>query len=239
MPEFAEGEHSGLVVPAEVAAALPALRFAYGANHSFQRLGCAVRLGERAGDHMLQPQQLLGAHARGDVLAYAAIALEELLRVEHRLAARADIARIALRIDAPIDEIGKGLPRVERRLARLPAVAGRHGAPRPASGPVKLPRIDSGPLEALALDQREAVAFILLPVPFGGKLEVEVEALLVLARRAEIGFPRALGHDGLEPLDPGPQLDFPCPGAAVLPVCVQVVLRDFIGEEHRVLPAPA
>src|SRR5258705_4660746 len=196
MPEFAEGEHSGLVVPAEVAAALPALRFAYGANHSFQRLGCAVRLGRRQGDHVLKSQQLLGAHARGDVLADAAIAFEALLRVEHRLAARADVARIALRIDAPIDEIGEGLPRLERRLVRLPAAADRHGAPVPARGPVELPRIDSGSVEALALDQGEPVAFILLPVPFGGKLEVEVEALLVLARRTEIGFLRALGHEG-------------------------------------------
>src|SRR5258705_6913576 len=156
MPEFAEGEHSGLVVPAEVPAALPALRFAYGANHSFQRLGSTVRLGERAGDHVLQSQQLLGAHARGDVLADTAIALEALLRVEHRLAARADVTRIALRIDAPVDQPGEGLPRIERRLVRLPAAGDRHGAPVPARGPVELPRIDSGSLEALALDQREA-----------------------------------------------------------------------------------
>src|SRR6266446_8269210 len=38
-------------------------------------------------------------------------------------------------------------------------------------------------------------------------------------------------------LDPGPQLDFPGPGAAVLSVYVQVVLRDLVGEEHTVRTA--
>src|SRR2546427_4897849 len=39
-------------------------------------------------------------------------------------------------------------------------------------------------------------------------------------------------YPALEPLDPGPQLDFPGPGAAVLSVYMQVVLRDLVGEEH-------
>src|SRR5438445_9638333 len=38
-------------------------------------------------------------------------------------------------------------------------------------------------------------------------------------------------------LDPGPQLDFPGPGAAVLSVYVQVVLRDLVGVEHPVRAA--
>src|SRR6266508_967166 len=42
-----------------------------------------------------------------------------------------------------------------------------------------------------------------------------------------------------EPLDPGAQLDFPGPGAAVLSVYVQVVLRDLVGEEHPVRAALA
>src|ERR1700719_157376 len=41
----------------------------------------------------------------------------------------------------------------------------------------------------------------------------------------------------LELLDPGPQLDLPGPGAAVLAVDVQIALRDGLGGEHSVIAA--
>src|SRR2546421_7496080 len=50
---------------------------------------------------------------------------------------------------------------------------------------------------------------------------------------------RLTRYGASELLDPGPQLDFPGPGAAVLSVYVQVVLRDLVGEEHPVRAALA
>src|SRR2546421_5659492 len=50
---------------------------------------------------------------------------------------------------------------------------------------------------------------------------------------------RLTRYGASELLDPGPQLDFPGPRAAVLAVQVQVVLRDLVGEEHPVRAAPA
>src|SRR4029077_14357693 len=38
-----------------------------------------------------------------------------------------------------------------------------------------------------------------------------------------------------ELFDPGPQLELPRQGAAVLPVDVQVTLRDLVGQQHGVL----
>ena len=169
-----------LVVPAEVAAALPALGLADRADHRLQRLARAVRIGETAGDDVLQAQQLIRAGARGDVLGDAAVALEALLRVEHGLAARADVARIALRIDALVDEVGEGLSRLEQGPVRLPAsvVAEGHGAALPARGPEEFARVAPGLLEHRAADQGEAVVFVLLPVPLRRELEVAAEALV-------------------------------------------------------------
>src|SRR5256885_12814350 len=48
---------------------------------------------------------------------------------------------------------------------------------------------------------------------------------------------RLTRYGASELLDPGPQLDLPSPGAAVLAVQVQVVLRDLVGVEHPVRAA--
>ncbi len=184
VPEFAEGQHCVLLVPAEVPAALPALRLRYRANYRLQRLGCAVRFGKRAGNHVLEAQELLGARARGDVPADAAVALEALLRVEHGLPARGDVARLTLRIDTLVDESGKGPPGFEQSLVRFPAsvVADGHGAAVPALGPAKLPGVESGLFEPRPPDQGKAVVLVLLPVPLRGKFEVAFEALFAQPR---------------------------------------------------------
>jgi len=69
---------------------------------------------------VLEPQQLLRAHARGDVPGDAAVA-HEASAVEHRLTARADVTHLAVRIHAPVNEIGKRLPRLEHGLVPFPA----------------------------------------------------------------------------------------------------------------------
>src|SRR6185437_7660251 len=80
----------------EVAAAVPALALAYRADRRADHLGGAVRGGERARHAVLQLAQLLGALARRDVLADAAVTLEHARRVEERLAADQHPARLAL-----------------------------------------------------------------------------------------------------------------------------------------------
>src|SRR5262245_11091640 len=66
-PELAEAQHASFLVPAPVFAALPVFRLAHRTNRGLQCRRNAVRVGERAGDRMFQPQQLVGALAVGDV----------------------------------------------------------------------------------------------------------------------------------------------------------------------------
>ena len=195
VPELAEAQHTGLFVHPQVAPAFPALGLADGADHGLQRRGYVVCLGDAAGHHVLQSQQLFRALARGDVLGDAAIA-REAPPVEHRLPAAADIPHFALVIDASGDEVCERLPRFEQGLVSVPApvIADRDRVKIPACGPDVLLRIEARLPEARADEQGETVALVLLPVPLRRKLEDDFQALFSQALRVAGAL---LAHRGL------------------------------------------
>src|SRR6185436_10115471 len=102
-------------------AAIPAFRLANGLEDAPQGLFRIVRLGEAAGDAVLEPQQPHHALLRGDVAADAAVAGEALARVEDRLAADAEVAPAAVLEGAPHQDIPVGLARRENCAVRVPA----------------------------------------------------------------------------------------------------------------------
>jgi hypothetical protein len=100
------------LVQAEQLGAVPAFGFAGRPQRAFGACGRAARLGEAAGDDVLQAQQLLAALLFGDVAAHAAIAGKAVPGVEHRLAAHADVAPVAVVEVAPHEHFAERLPRL-------------------------------------------------------------------------------------------------------------------------------
>ena len=125
--------------------------------------------------------QFLRAPGVGDVLGGATITPESALGVDNRLPAGADVPHPALRIRALEEKVGKRLSCLQRRLVLVPtaAVADWNRAAVPAVRPEEILRVDTVPHGA-ASDESKATAFILLPVPFGGELGEDLEALLPL-----------------------------------------------------------
>src|SRR5262249_8502569 len=131
-----EAQHPGLFIDPEMPPALPAFGFAKRADDRDEGGRDGLRLGQRTRNVVLEPEQQFFALFLGDVAGGSAIAAEAALAVEHRLAAGADVARLALRVGTRNQEVVEGLARVEQRLVLVPAaaVAHRHGAVIPARG---------------------------------------------------------------------------------------------------------
>src|SRR2546421_10588382 len=131
---------------------------------------------------MLEILQLLGALARRDVLADAAVALERARAVENRLAADAGVFQPAV-AGGPLQlQIAKRLVRLEHRAMRRP-VRLRHVERRRV--PARLP--DAARRTALVAAARgvrhagEAEILVLLPIPVRGQLREAAKAPLPLA----------------------------------------------------------
>src|SRR3989442_845650 len=99
-PGFAEAQHAGLRVRAKISAALPALRFAYGADHRSHRRRDALGFGDPLRHRVFEALQLLRALGFGDVFGDAAVASEARFVVEYRLGADADVTQPTLRVGA-------------------------------------------------------------------------------------------------------------------------------------------
>src|SRR5476649_1533755 len=134
---------------------------------------------------MLQPQQLFRAYTGGDVPGGAAVALEPLFPVEHRLPGGADIAQLASRIEALKHKIGKRLFRLEPRLVLVPAavVASRNRAVVPSSGAEILLRCHARLFHTGPDDQGETAVLVLFPIPVGREFKQALQALLALPQR--------------------------------------------------------
>src|SRR2546430_622343 len=101
-------------------AAGPAEVLAHRADDARRRLLDAGRFLQEPRDRVLDREAQLHLHGARDVLCRAAIAAEAPGRVEHRLAARAEVAQLAARIGQLEDEIAEGLVRVQRRAVSSP-----------------------------------------------------------------------------------------------------------------------
>src|SRR5207249_11408693 len=99
-PGLVYAQYAGFAVRAEVSAALPALRFAYGADRRRRCSRDTHGLGNRVRNRVLQVLQLLRALGVSDVLGGATIAPETAFVVDNRLPAGADVPHTALRIPA-------------------------------------------------------------------------------------------------------------------------------------------
>ena len=84
-PSFFERGRAGGRIDAEAAPVVPALDVADRAQARLQAFLDARRLGERAGDRVLEAQELLGALLLRDVAAYTVVALELARCVDDRL----------------------------------------------------------------------------------------------------------------------------------------------------------
>src|SRR5262249_14899654 len=116
-PVLVEPQHAAVVEP-PVLPAFPAFGLADHPYHRSERRPGVLGLGEAAVDPVLQGEQLVGAAGLRDLLDDSAITSKAPLAVEHRVAARAEIADRAVRAHATVFVIEERLARIHLRLER-------------------------------------------------------------------------------------------------------------------------
>src|SRR5262249_44491576 len=150
-----------------------------------ERCDGVLGLGKATVDPVLQGEQLLGAAALRDLLDDSTITSEAPFAVEHRVAARAEIADRAVRVHATVLVIEERLARIHLRL--------ESGAFRridldslelPARFPDHRARVEPGLGEGATEEPREAEVLVLLPVPVCGERENALQLFTDLALRA-------------------------------------------------------
>ena len=181
-PRVLEAQH--LAVDPEVAAAGEALGFADRAHHAFQAGGRVLGGGEQARHLVLQAQHLLGALLLGDVASHAAVAGEAAVGVEQRFAAHPHVAHAAVEHRAPHQEIVERLARIEQRAVRVPAAFDLEAGVPARLADQALLQLGVAAGDVAALEAREAVCAVELPVPVGGKVGERAEARFAVAHRA-------------------------------------------------------
>src|SRR5207302_8567624 len=175
------------------------------------------RLGEAAGNAVLEPQQLLATFLRGDVAANAAIALEAAAAVEHRLAAQGHPDAMPVAGGALDLEVAERLAALELAAVALPV-----GVSQVKRGllPALAAQVGRGVERALvayvARHEGEPELGVLLPVPVRGKLRQAAEARRACAQhvRGRARARRAAGSVALATRN-----GFPCAGRAPAATC--------------------
>ena len=172
-------------------AIVPAHGLAHRLDDARNRFAQRVGIREDLRHRMLDRLALLRLLVLGDVLADAAITPEAALRVEHRLAADADPAELAVGAGAQILEIVERLVRQQRALVRLPL---RIAHPVARHLPARLAHVaggaDAGALGKPAQIRGEAEVLVLLPVPIGGEAQQAAETIFALGRGTGAGGKR-------------------------------------------------